>query len=80
MYRLWQSGMPLVGGSAVNGMSLTVMTPATDQAANTSEPAFETLGECADPLVPAMSAYPIKEMFESFRFEPSVIAHARNAP
>jgi hypothetical protein len=57
----------------LSGMTLRVMTPATDHAAH--ETAFRTLGECADRLVPAMSTYPIEGMFASFRFGPSVLGH-----
>jgi len=52
---------------------LTVMTPATDSAAQ--EKASRTRGECADRLVPAMSGYPIERMFASFRFDASLLGH-----
>jgi len=62
----------------LNAMILTVMTPATDSAAQ--ERASRTRGECADRLVPAMSAFPIKAMFASFRFAPSVLGQGSERP
>ena len=62
----------------LNGMVLTVMTPATDRAAQ--QEASRTRGECADRLVPAMGAYPIEGMFASFRFGPSVLGHGAERP
>lgn len=62
----------------LNGMTLWMMTPATDHAAQ--ETAFRTLGECADRLVPAMSAYPIEGIVASFRFGPSVLGHGAERP
>jgi hypothetical protein len=62
----------------LNGMILTVMTPATDHAAQSV--GSHTRAECADRLVPAMSAFPIKAMFASFRFDPSVLGQGSERP
>ncbi len=62
----------------LNGMVLRVMTPATDHGAQNI--ASNTRAECADRLVPAMSAFPIDGMFPSFRFGPSVLRQGPEQP
>jgi hypothetical protein len=49
----------------LKGIMVTVMTEATDHAANG---VADTRAECADRLVPAMGAYPIESILSSFRF------------
>jgi hypothetical protein len=59
----------------LNGMELKVRAPATEGAAQSVNRA-----ECADRLVPAMTAFPIKAMFASFRFDTSVLGQGSERP